>query len=339
MGFFDGVWHFMNPGNRGGVDTTHPGTVNPPTPAPPAGPPDRPATDWSKYQSKNVPGGGSDGGWSIPNYEDVTRAQSNYYDEHPAPPSDDGALARYLNFAKPFMADALLDKSARQRMLDRQRGNTSAQSGLFDAQGNDLQSQYDLSNRDADLRLKAQGIDRTQLDAEMAALGPQRDLASSILGNQLKGFQLTDEDTRRKIASQSASAGTFGFAGPASDTRSSHQNLLNQTEGANLGYQGKLLDLDARRQDIQSREDKLGLIADQVGIDRDKAREALDFGLKQLGYDRYISSNKLLDAIDSTSVAERQAAQAVTLRVTEMFKAVDGGTMGDHYQQQTQPGG
>jgi hypothetical protein len=289
--------------------------------------PDAP-TDWSKYykdQKKTLGYGSENPGYSY--------SQDQYQ------PAMDAAAAERSTKDTSFndwlgihTREYRLDQSARNAGIGRDRANTATKGLASDSEGAHLRSQYDLANRSDDLKLKATGIDRTQAANDLNAITGQRGVASEVLANQLASYALNDKTTRRKIDSKAVAAGSWLTPGPREDLREAREGLGIQTEGANIGYRGKILDLDSRQKEAEGRQAKLDMVADEVGISRDKSREALDFGLKQLGYDRWINSNQLLDKIDSASVAERAALQKVMGDAVAQYQVIYGGVMGDEYK-------
>lgn len=297
-----------------------------PPPAAPPPPPPAPLSDidfYNKYQTKNTDPGPV---LTLDAYYDAQRAAT----PQPATPQMD-----FATFADLYRRThgTELDDAFAQRQMDRARGASGAQEGLFNSRETNLRGGYDISNRQADLKLAAQGIDRTQAGAELGNIGQQRALDAADLFNTLQGYQQNAKTALRKRESQAVASGAYMFPGQREDMRDTASNLANQSNAAQIGYQGKLLDLGAREQEIKTRQKKLDLISDEVGIDRDKASQALDYGLAQLGYDRYINKNQLLDMLDSTSTERRQAAQKITWDMIQAYIAFTGGAVGDQLQQ------
>lgn len=288
-----------------------------------------------------------------------------------------------------------------QNQLNRAQGQSGAYQQLGNARAANMQSQYGLANRAADLKLAAMGIDRNAIQDELANLGGQRGLAGTERDQELAYIQgrrglagteqeqetaainalrgLYGKELQNKVTGlgnkakwdkfdinqQATGGGTWLSPGRMEKRGRVETQLQTDVEGQNLGYQGqmqdlstqeqrvhrgydqsmlslgaeeqrqergyrgKLLDLDFREKQANTRDQKLGLIADEVGIDRDQARSALDFGLAQLGYDRYLDSNRLLDALDSGNQAESDAARKMLTDAYQMYTALQSGGGGD----------
>jgi hypothetical protein len=283
--------------------------------------------DYSKYQKNN-------GKWGY-----GSESPGYSYSQNQYQPAVDAAAAQrstqdtsFNDFLGLRTREYRLDQAARNAGMNRDRANTATQGLASDSQGAHLRSQFDLANRSDDLKLRATGIDRTQAANDLNAITGQRGVASEVLANQLAGYALNDKTNRRKIDSKAVAGGTWLTPGPREDLREAREGLGIQQEGANIGYRGKILDLDSRQKEVEGRQQKLDMVADEVGISRDKSREALDFGLKQLGYDRWINSNQLLDKIDSASVAERAALQKIMGDAVAQYQVIHGGAMGDEYK-------
>lgn len=304
-------------GNYGGGGMLPPGVAPSPPPPPPSAPPPSPAP---------------------------TTAGSGLGDASGASAAQTG-FNNFLDAYKTYTGYGL-DQQDRNASLDRMRGQTGMYGGVLDAQGRNLQSNFDLANRTSDLKLRAMGIDRDALGAEYANIAGQRGLVGeslanrkSIMDNSITGLENKASDQRWDIDSQATANGTALFPGRRIKTDRVNRDLANQEQAARLGYagdeigsRGQILNLDQRKAEADTRDKKLGMVADEVGIDKDKARSALDFGIAQLGYDKYINSNKLADMMDSSNAQERDAARKIMADAYQMYQAIQGGPMGDQMQ-------
>lgn len=239
---------------------------------------------------------------------------------NPFAPTPGEALQRYL----------INQQIASQTALNGAHGN------LLNAQQNNLNQQYGFNEREIGLKLANAGIDRNYIAAMRASVGQLKDLYGQQNANEIQGLNQHADVNRRDINSKATAAGAFLFPGRGQHIEDVNNDLANQTENANLSLRDKLINLDMRHtNELDHRNAKLDLIGQEVGLDRDKARAALDLGLANLGYDRYVDSNKLLDMLTSGKAQEQAIAQQIFERAAKSGAEYYNGNVGDQYAQHT----
>lgn len=210
-----------------------------------------------------------------------------------------------------------------------------AHGNLLNAQERNLNAQYGFTGREGDLKLAGAAADRAYIDKSRLNIEQLRQLYGEQKANEIAGLNQRADVNRRDINSKATAAGAFLFPGRGQHINDVNNDLANATQNSELSFRDKLLSLDNRGNELDNRNAKLDLIGQEVGLDRDKARAALDFGLAQLGYDRYVDSNKLLDMLNSGKAQEQAITNQILERVLKTGAEYQNGNVGDLYKQHT----
>lgn len=210
-----------------------------------------------------------------------------------------------------------------------------AHGNLLNAQERNLNAQYGFTGREGDLKLAGAAADRAYIDKSRLNIDQLRQLYGEQKANEIAGLNQRADVNRRDINSKATEAGAFLFPGRGQHINDVNNDLANATQNSELSFRDKLLSLDNRGNELDNRNAKLDLIGQEVGLDRDKARAALDFGLAQLGYDRFVDSNKLLDLLNSGKAEEQAIAQQIMERGVKLYQQYKSGALGDPYAQYT----
>lgn len=210
-----------------------------------------------------------------------------------------------------------------------------AHGNLLNAQERNLNAQYGFTGREGDLKLQGAAADRAYIDKSRLNIEQLRQLYGEQKANEIAGLNQRADVNRRDINSKATAAGAFLFPGRGQHINDVNNDLANATQNSELSFRDKLLSLDNRGNELDNRNAKLDLVAQEVGLDRDKARAALDLGLANLGYDRYVDSNKLLDMLTSGKAQEQAIAQQIFERAAKSGAEYYNGNVGDQYAQHT----
>lgn len=223
--------------------------------------------------------------------------------------------------------------------LENQLGRGQAQIGahgeLLNAQGRNLNAQYGFSNREGDLRLKAGEADRAYIDKSRLNIDQLRALYGEQAANEIAGLNQKADVNRRDINSKATAAGAYFFAGRGDHINDVNNDLANSTENVNLSTRQKLLNLDDRGNELENRSAKLDLLGSEVGLDRDKARAALEFGMAQLGYSKFLDSNQLLDMLDNKNSSQYDLLVNLVNQAFKVGVDWNTGAIGSDYQKFT----
>jgi len=223
--------------------------------------------------------------------------------------------------------------------LENQLGRGQAQIGahgeLLNAQGRNLNAQYGFSNREGDLRLKAGEADRAYIDKSRLNIDQLRALYGEQAANEIAGLNQKADVNRRDINSKATAAGAYFFAGRGDHINDVNNDLANSTENVNLSTRQKLLSLDDRGNELENRSAKLDLLGSEVGLDRDKARAALEFGMAQLGYNKFLDSNQLLDMLDNKNSSQYDLIINLANKAMQLGVNWNTGAIGNDYAKYT----
>jgi len=233
----------------------------------------------------------------------------------------------------PFLPTA--GEELQRYLLNQQYGSQAALNGahgnLLNAQERNLNAQYGFTGREGDLKLAGAAADRAYIDKSRLNIDQLRQLYGEQKANEIAGLNQRADVNRRDINSKATEAGAFLFPGRGQHINDVNNDLANATQNSELSFRDKLLSLDNRGNELDNRNAKLDLVAQEVGLDRDKARAALDFGLANLGYERFVDANKLLDMLNSTNAQQQAIAQSIVERATKMYQQYQNGAVGDQY--------
>lgn len=221
------------------------------------------------------------------------------------------------------------------QQIGSQTGLNGAHGNLLNAQERNLNAQYGFTGREGDLKLQGAAADRAYIDKSRLNIDQLRQLYGEQKANEIAGLNQRADVNRRDINSKATEAGAFLFPGRGQHINDVNNDLANATQNSELSFRDKLLSLDNRGNELDNRNAKLDLIGQEVGLDRDKARAALDFGLAQLGYDRYVDSNKLLDMLNSGKAQEQAITNQILERVLKTGAEYQNGNVGDLYKEHT----
>lgn len=223
--------------------------------------------------------------------------------------------------------------------LENQLGRGQAQIGahgeLLNAQGRNLNAQYGFSNREGDLRLKAGEADRAYIDKSRLNIDQLRALYGEQAANEIAGLNQKADVNRRDINSKATAAGAYFFAGRGDHINDVNNDLANSTENVNLSTRQKMLSLDDRGNELENRSAKLDLLGSEVGLDRDKARAALEFGMAQLGYSKFLDSNQLLDMLDNKNSSQYDLIINLANKAMQLGVNWNTGAIGNDYAKYT----
>ena len=237
----------------------------------------------------------------------------------------------------PFSPNAqyMLQAGWLENQLARGQAQIGAHGELLNAQGRNLNAQYGFSNREGDLRLKAGEADRAYIDKSRLNIDQLRALYGEQAANEIAGLNQKADVNRRDINSKATAAGAWFFPGRGQHLTDVDNDLANSTENVNLSTRQKLLSLDDRGNELENRSAKLDLLGQEVGLDRDKAKAALEFGMAQLGYDRFLDANKLLDMIDNKNSSQYDLVMNLVNQAMKLGVGYQSGALGNQYAQYT----
>lgn len=236
------------------------------------------------------------------------------------------------------------DMQAARNQADRARATLPFQSSYYDNQRGGLYGENDIANRGIGLQEQGLGIDRNANNRDAAyyqnllnILGQQRDIVGMEFTNtrqQLQDRAATDV----RGTNQQATAGGSWLApermAQVSDIFKNYDTSLQSAELSRrsgvLGYNEKEFGLEKSKAETGDKNQKLDIMAQQYGLDREKLKLNLDQGLANLGYQQYMNTGDLLDKIDSSNAQEAAVARQILESVLQSGHAFNSGAVGDH---------
>lgn len=199
-----------------------------------------------------------------------------------------------------------------------------------------LQREYGFDMRDLGLNERDIGIDRGENQAD-------RDLFNALKGTARESFdndiaQIQSKADQDRLLTDSEYIGRGAWFSPRRQTKQGwiDEGQEQAEKDRQIGFRESILNLDRKLTGTRARDAKLDIMAERVGIDRDRLKERLDFGLAQLGWDQYTNTNQLLDALDGMDVQRYDAIMQILTSIIEASNNWTGGAVGD---QMTAAGG
>lgn len=221
-----------------------------------------------------------------------------------------------------------------------QEALSGAKAGLFDSRETGLRNDYNLGMRGLDLDQQGIGIDRGAAQRDQAyytnllALLPQyRGLSKDELDATLRSA--AQQGNMERIGINSEYTGRGAFLTPMRGVKN-YNSLLSQANAedkANIGYQRDMLGLTEKELGLTRSRDmsgdtlkKLDLESARLGISREKLQNTLEQGLAQLGYNRYVNLNTLLNGVDGQNA---EAYLKILQQAYQIGMGLDSGGIGN----------
>lgn len=240
-----------------------------------------------------------------------------------------GQWALNFGMAAPIFAAYDAQEARKREML----GQLGSQYGR---RRTNLNREYGFDMRDLGLNERDIGIDRGENQAD-------RDLFNALKGTARESFdndisQIRSKADQDRLLTDSEYIGRGAWFSPRRKTKQGwiDEGQEQAEKDRQIGFRESILNLDRKLTGTRARDAKLDIMAERVGIDRERLKERLDFGLAQLGWDQYTNTNQLLDQLDGLDAQRYDAIMQVLTSIIEASNNYTGGAVGDAI---TQAGG
>lgn len=262
---------------------------------------------------------------------------------------------RGLQTALQFMQGIYGPELAQQQaMRDQLAGRVGFAEQNFTTQQGILQSQHGIDLARLGLEQSGIGIEKGAANRQIGNANILESLARQLLGNTQKGLDIdlqslaTNERSsnqqfaaeKRQAMSSAASRGAMNAPGIGRTTNELSNQLWNRNEligqdrqrvglgreRANLGFERERVGLNEQKAAAKDRLATLDLRSQGLGLDRKTLQNNLDQGLAKLGLDQWVTTNDLLDAMNSSDLQQRAVAEQIyrqALEYSDFFANLD----------------
>lgn len=232
-----------------------------------------------------------------------------------------GLLGNYNYYASmygPQMAQLMVSQAGLYGNYGLQMGQQGlTQQGLY------ADHKYGMAN--ADLDLKALGLDRQDIQLGFKGNQVDRDyfnriklIAGAQLDNRL--IDLMRQGVMDTKHNNSKFTGSGGFFAPGRQVENTDiyqktklagdsERLAHQRELAGIDKNLSHLDIDDEK--LRIADQKLGVAAEKIGLRKDQLTSALQLGLQGLGLDSQAALANLLEGLASNNAAQQQIAMQI----------------------------
>ena len=249
-------------------------------------------------------------------------------------------------YAEDAMNRALSGLNSQSRALDARalRGDYSSDMARLGIKSSDL----DLDRANNALRLEGLGIDRRENESDREFIGRLRDIASRQFTSDSNRISFEGQDQARQIKSQYLTNGALFAPGHRYEQGANYLRTLNDLEGRRLANEEQMAGFDNREQGTRFKEERIGLserelgianqrldlMAQNLGIDRDTLARNLQIGLERLGLAGQVDAFQLLAQTAGTNEQVGQAKMESVNRAIQLLSqaAALGMQPGDLYQ-------
>lgn len=186
--------------------------------------------------------------------------------------------------------------------LNQQYGAANASLNALKAAGMRSDTNYDLArldNRNADLgidrglnalKLEGLGIDRRENETERDYIARLRGIAAKQFTSDSNRISFEGQDQARQIKSRFLTGGTLFAPGHRYEQGANYLRTLNDLEGRRLSHDEQNAGFDRRHQQTLFSDQRIGLSEREVGL----ANQRLDLMANNLGIDR----NQMIDTLN-----------------------------------------
>lgn len=280
--------------------------------------------DFTNTYTSNGPHGG---------YGDQAR-----YAATPAVQQAQQAMGAYSAFYAPDLQQA-------QNQRDQALATGQVQDARYGQQVGEAQNSAALANRYTDNDVAGLGVDRTANANDRSYYQNLINANNQLIGNAGESFNNTQQALQQGAAtgvrdtnSASTAAGNWLLGGRAQKVNDIFGKYNTDLTAANLDRRNTILGFNKENfrnehglKGADTQDQKLDLLGQRYGLDREKTQQTLDQGLSQLGYANYMNGTQLMDQLNSADAAKRAAAQKILQSVMEAGVSFNSGQIGDFY--------
>lgn len=198
-----------------------------------------------------------------------------------------------------------------QMNFDSILGSLFQNTGMYDWQAGNLQTNADFSLRE--LGLEGQGLDiqRASLGRQAPLLNQEWDISNQQYQTQLQGLDQAVQESwqgagraTRGLGSQETARGAFGSQGHheglqdiSTQLKNSLSTIDRERTQLNLGHQSSQLQYQEQLAKIGDAEKQLDLSSQRLGLSKEEITSRLNQSLQQLGLGTVLDSTSLLSEI------------------------------------------
>jgi len=191
---------------------------------------------------------------------------------------------------------------------NRIRGRIAPLNSLYSRKDQNVRRMADLDLAGIGLKERGIGIDRDAITAD-------RSLIDILRGTAREGFdntrdQINQRHLDRRLDTNSEYLGRGAWFSPRRQSRLQSNDSERDTgiRGADISLRERLANLDRQSADTDFASRRLDILAEEFGLDRQRINEQMSMALHQLGYDRWMGVDQLMEAIDSNDFRRQELA-------------------------------
>lgn len=202
----------------------------------------------------------------------------------------------------------------------------------YDRQGANARTNADLELARIGLNEQGLGIDRGANLRDRAYYDNLLFTNQESFNNQVAQLQAAQDQSNRQANSQATASGAWLGSGRGQAITDARTQFNQQREAADISRRERALGLEKSRAETYDKEAKLDILGQNYGLDRKKVQANLEQGLADLGFDKFIKMDDLLQKASSPFAAIAGPAQDVIDKAMQAGMVMGGGAMGDYYK-------
>lgn len=202
----------------------------------------------------------------------------------------------------------------------------------YDRQGANARANADLDLARIGLNEQGLGIDRGANLRDRAYYDNLLFTNQESFNNQVAQLQAAQDQSNRQANSQATASGAWLGSGRGQAITDARTQFNQQREAADIARRERALGLEKSRAETYDREAKLDIMGQNYGLDRKGVQAKLEQGLADLGFDKFIKMDDLLDKASSPYAAISGPAQDVIDKAIKAGMVMGDGAMGDYYK-------
>ena len=202
----------------------------------------------------------------------------------------------------------------------------------YDQQAANARANAGLEGQRIGLNEAGLGIDRGSAIRDRAYYDNLLGLNQQSFNNQVAPLQAAQAQSDRQANSQATAAGAWLGSGRGQAITDARTKFEQAREAADLQRQQSALGYEKSRAETYDREAKLDQMAAGYGLDRQKLQTNLEQGLADLGWDKFIKFDDLIEKASSPYASVSGPAQQAIEQAMQAGAVFGGGALGDFYK-------
>lgn len=212
----------------------------------------------------------------------------------------------------------LADLNNQSRALDERvlRGDYSSDMARLGIRESDL----GLDRANNSLRLEGLGIDRRENESDRQYIGRLRDIAARQFSSDSNRISFEGQDQARQIKSKYLTNGTLFAPGHRYDQGANYLRTLNDLENRSLANEEQTAGFDNRELGTRYKDERIGLSEREIGI----ANQRLDLMAQNLGIDRSTLARNLQVGLERLGLAGKVDAFQLLAQLGDVDSQITG---------------